>query len=193
MLIWLLRHGLTELGAQKRYQGRLDTPLSPEGQDALQKAPFRPGKLYASPLLRAKETAEILFPEMEPVLIPELREMDFGEFEGKNWQELSYSAAYRAWVDGSCLGRCPGGEDKAGYCGRVCGAFEDLVRVCLEHNIASIAVVAHGGTQMAVLERWGTGDRSYWQWQRPCGCGWLLDTESWPQRLRIREEVCLTR
>ena len=193
MLIWLLRHGMTSLGEEKRYQGRLDTGLSALGRRALRQAPFQPGRLYISPLLRAEETAAILFPEIQPRVAADLREMDFGAFEGKNWLELEKDGEYRTWVAGGCLGPCPDGEDKAGYTQRVCAAFEALVEESLSQGETEIAVVAHGGTQMAVLERWGDDPREYWQWQRAYGCGWLLDTDPWPERLHVREEVCLTR
>ena len=46
MLIYLLRHGLTEYNAQKRYQGQRDIPLSPEGAAQLRKADFDPDVVY---------------------------------------------------------------------------------------------------------------------------------------------------
>ena len=49
MLIYLLRHGLTEYNAQKRYQGQRDIPLSPEGAAQLRKADFDPDVVYVTP------------------------------------------------------------------------------------------------------------------------------------------------
>ena len=49
----LIRHGLTILGEEKRYQGALDTPLSSAGRDALQAADFAPVRVFVSPMLRA--------------------------------------------------------------------------------------------------------------------------------------------
>ena len=53
---------------------------------------------------------------------------------------------------------------------------------------APLVIVAHGGTQMAVLDRWGEPGHEYFAWQRPCGCGWCLEREA-DGRLRILEEV----
>ena len=50
-----------------------------------------------------------------------------------------------------------------------------------------LVIVAHGGTQMAALERWGEPAREYWQWQCPCGCGWELEYDG--ERLRVLREV----
>ena len=62
MRIWLIRHGKTPLNEAGRYQGKLDTGLSEEGQRALQRAEVSPSRVYVSPALRARQTAEILFP-----------------------------------------------------------------------------------------------------------------------------------
>ena len=55
MLIYLLRHGLTEYNAQKRYQGQRDIPLSPEGAAQLRKADFDPDVVYVTPLQRTSQ------------------------------------------------------------------------------------------------------------------------------------------
>ena len=62
MLIYLLRHGLTAYNAEKRYQGQRDIPLSPAGRAQLRPAGFMPDVAYVSPLIRARQTAEIFFP-----------------------------------------------------------------------------------------------------------------------------------
>ena len=186
MRVWLIRHGMTALGEEGRYQGRLDAGLSVSGRTALRPAAFAPAHIYVSPARRARETAALLFPSAEQRIVPALREMDFGLFEGRSWRVMEQDTAYRAWVDGGCSGRCPNGEDRAAFCARVCGAFAAIL--ARERESAELVIVAHGGTQMAVLERWGEPARVYWQWQRPCGCGWLLEAEE-NGRLRVLEEV----
>ena len=193
MLIWLLRHGMTALGQQKRYQGRTDTSLSETGRLCLRPAALRPGKVYVSPMLRARETAEILFPEARQLCVPDLREMDFGAFEGRGWWEMETDPAYRRWVEGECRGRCPGGEDRAGFSDRVCRAFAALVDTARTQGEEQLIVVAHGGTQMAVLERWGRPARPYYAGQTACGCGWQLEDSAWPETLKIEKELCFTR
>ena len=79
MTVWLLRHGMTADNARGRYQGRRDTPLSPEGVRALRPADFSPATVYVSPLRRAVQTAQILFPAAALVTVGDLAEMDFGD------------------------------------------------------------------------------------------------------------------
>ena len=73
MKLWLIRHGLTKLGEEKRYQGALDEPLSERGCAELKRADFAPARVYVSPMRRARETAAILFPDAEQIAVPELR------------------------------------------------------------------------------------------------------------------------
>ena len=179
MKIWLIRHGMTVPGEEGRYQGFLDESLSEKGRTALEQAPQEPSHVYTSPAKRARETASILFPCADQICIPGLWEMNFGVFEGRTFKEMENDARYREWVDGMCLGRCPGGESRADFSERVCRAFlsvldmEDLEKE--KRNLSEdLIIVSHGGTQMAILERWGRPARDYYDWQRPCGCGWKL-------------------
>ena len=85
MKVWLIRHGMTRLGEEKRYQGVLDEGLSGQGRAALKRAAFTPSRVHVSPLLRARETAGLLFPASEQIVVSDLREMDFGVFDGRVW------------------------------------------------------------------------------------------------------------
>ena len=126
MLIVLLRHGQTAYNEQRRYQGAADVPLSPAGRAALKKADFETETVYVTPLCRTAQTARILFPHARQIVVPALREMDFGVFEGRTYDEMKDDAAYCAWLDSGCESACPNGESKAVFCKRVCRAFEKL-------------------------------------------------------------------
>lgn len=185
MLIYLLRHGATACNAEGRYQGRTDIPLSPAGRAALIPADFSPEAVYVSPLARAAETAAILFPAAAQIPVPALAEMDFGVFEGRTWREMEHDGSYRVWVEGGCLGRCPGGESREAFSARVCEAFAVLVDGALAQRAERLVIVAHGGTQMAALERFALPHRDYLDWKAPCGGGFLLDTAPWRERRRL--------
>lgn len=97
MLIYLLRHGLTEYNAQKRYQGQRDIPLSPEGLAQLRRADIDPKVVYISTLQRTAQTAKVLFPKAKLVPVDGLKEMCFGSFEGRNYVEMEHDPDYQAW------------------------------------------------------------------------------------------------
>lgn len=186
MRVYLLRHGETDWNAQGRYLGRTDLPLSEKGRTELVQADFAPDTVYVSPLGRTAETAGILFPGAKRVVVPGFREMDFGVFEGRSWRDMEDFAPYREWVDGNCRGPVPDGESMAAFSGRTCAAFEALVSQALEAGEALLTIVAHGGTQMAALERFALPRGEYFSWRGPLGGGFVLDGVRW------REERVLT-
>lgn len=184
MRVYLLRHGRTAYNAQQRYQGLADIPLSPEGEAELREAEEIPEVVYVSPLSRARRTAELVFPGAKQIPVEDFREMDFGAFEGRNYREMEHDPAYRSWVDGGCVGACPGGESREEFSCRVCSVFERLMEQALEDSRDWLVVVAHGGVLMAVLEAWAQPRRDYFQWSAPCGGGFALETGGvlWRQR-----------
>jgi len=186
MLIRLLRHGETDWNAQKRYTGTADVPLSERGRRALRRMALHPSVVYTSTLRRTRETAEILFPDAVIIPVHDLREMDFGDFTGHNFDELQHDPTYRDWVEGGCTERCPNGtEDRTAFTERCCAAFSRLLDEALRENAPELVVVAHGGTQMAVLSRYVHSERGYFDWSAPNGGGFLLDPSPWLYERRL--------
>ena len=153
----IIRHGSTKGNEEKRYIGRTDESLSENGIKNIneKKSVYKKTDLlFISPMKRCRQTAEILFPDFEAIIIDELREMDFGCFEGKNYNELSDDLRYKEWVDSGCKGMIPDGESFDDFIKRSATGFEKCVDICKTRmNIDSATVVAHGGTIMAVLSK----------------------------------------
>lgn len=179
----MIRHGLTAGNLQRRYVGRTDEPLCPQGMAAAQKAGSFPAvsKVVVSPLLRAKQTASLLFPQAEQRVLEDLREMDFGAFEGRTADEMVSDADYRAWVDGNCQGICPGGEGMHGFSIRTLSVFDQAVQKAILAGESRLVIVAHGGTLMAVMDKYAVPQREYWHWHVPNFQGWRarLDDAKW--------------
>ena len=96
--IFFIRHGATEGNLRRRYIGRTDEPLCEAGiaqVKALQKRRLSVDRLFVSPMLRTRQTADILFPKMHYTVVDGLIETDFGRFEGKSADELSGDPAYQ--------------------------------------------------------------------------------------------------
>ena len=188
MNIYLLRHGETAYNAEQRYQGARDIPLSAKGRAELARADFSPDVVFVSPLSRARETAAILFPAAKQIVIPDLREMCFGSFEGKNYMEMEHDPSYTAWVHSNCESPCPNGECKAYFCARSCAAFEKLVDQAFAEEQRLLVILAHGGTQMAVMERYALPHRDYFAWRGPNAGGYLLenDRKTWQDLRSMR-------
>ena len=131
--LYLIRHGQTPGNKLQRYIGTTDEPLSTEGKEFLEKLTYpMPEALYVSPLCRCVETAGILFPGKSFHIIEELSECDFGEFENKNYKELSGNQDYQRWIDSN--GTLPFREEKVEK--RLStGALQDFRR--LSHSVSA--------------------------------------------------------
>lgn len=178
MKIYLIRHGETMGNREKRYIGRTDESLTKEAEQELEakKAPMAE-VVFASPLLRCRQTAEALFPGQPVMILEELAECDFGKFENKNWQELTDDPDYQAWIDSNGTMPFPGGEYPAEFRERCCRGFEKGLAVCFQEKVESAAFVAHGGTIMSILEQYGIPHQDFYQWHVENGEGYELSVE----------------
>lgn len=147
--------------------------------------------VYVSPYLRAKQTADILFPGMKQVEIAEFAECRFGTFEYKNYAELNGNPDYQRYIDSGGTTAFPGGETKAEFTDRVMRGFEKVFvdvesreeqkrlrcdvssRIEMAHTSLSdtIIIIAHGGTIMALLDQLSEPHKDYFDWQVKPGEG----------------------
>ncbi len=152
----LIRHGLTEHNASRRFQGQSDVPLNAAGrrQAALVAARLarRPvAALYTSDLARASATAEVIGAALGlvPVPLPEVREIDVGAAVGLTREELAsrYPELFgEAWTHAPF----PGGESYEQLADRL----ERIAReVIARHRGARVMVVTHGGAIRALVSR----------------------------------------
>ena len=186
MKLYLLRHGQTEYNALGYYQGMHDIPLSDAGRAQLKRADFDVDTVYVTPLMRTAQTAEILFPNAKREVVEELREMNFGIFEGRSDAEMAGEPEYEAWIKSEWQLPCPGGETWCDFADRSCEALDKLIRKARAEGKERLVVVAHGGTQMAVLHRHARPERKLVEWLGKNGGGFVLDTARWEQE-RILE------
>jgi broad specificity phosphatase PhoE len=168
----LIRHAEPEASVHGRVYGALDVGLSDRGlRDAEKLASTVRGldldAVYASPLRRAVETATPLARErgLELTLHEGLREVDFGELEGRTYEEIGEDHAdlFRAWATNPSAIRFPGGEDYVGLKARVLTAVEEI-----RERTTSAAIVAHGGVNRVVLaDALGLPDHAIFRLDQP--------------------------
>lgn len=176
--LWLIRHGMTEGNRYGRYIGVTDEPLCPEGRLMLERVSYpAPEMVFSSPLLRCRETAGILFPEKELQIIPDLAECDFGDFENKNYKELSGNEDYQAWIDSNGTLPFPGGESREEFRERSLRGFDLAAAKCIEEKKNCAALVIHGGTIMNIMAEYGIPARSFYDWHVKNGGGYLVEFE----------------
>ena len=92
-MIYIIRHGRTELNKANVLQGRSNYPLNDEGirqaenaSEMLKGTEF--SHVFSSPLIRAVQTAEIVAPHMEITVDDRLIEMDYGQYEGTDLTDM---------------------------------------------------------------------------------------------------------
>ena len=175
MKLYLLRHGLTEYNAKHYYQGKQDLPLSEAGRARLVRADFDMDVVYVTPLMRTAQTAEILFPTARLEVVEGLKEMDFGIFEGRSDAEMAGEPVYEAWIKSEWQLPCPEGEAWADFADRSCAAVDRLIRDAHARGAEKLVIVAHGGTQMAVLHRHALPARRLVDWlgKTAAGLCWI--------------------
>lgn len=150
-LLWLIRHAEVESRYQGVFGGRIDMDLSPRGHEqALALAAYlkrmRFDALYASPMRRVQHTIAPLVNNglPQPVIIPELREVDFGIWTGLAWNEVNerFGISPYQWLEQLEGGLIPNAE--------CAGTLRKRVEPCLQqilksHKQKSVAVFCHGG------------------------------------------------
>ncbi len=158
--ISILRHGLTEANENGIYIGKTDLPLSEAGREALQdkydqlEYP-KVQRVYSSPLERAIQSAEILFPEREIVIVDDLREMDFGVFEGLPAEELINLDSYKKWLKGGLDNPPPNGETLRSMMLRCYSALNLIILDMMKSGFTHTGVVTHSGILMNMMSCFG--------------------------------------
>lgn len=86
------------------------------------------------PYGRCAQTAEILYPGISANVCEDLRECDFGEYEGKTYDQLKNEAAYQKWLDSGGTIPFPGGEDPMAFRVRSKSAFAAIAQKAAERH-----------------------------------------------------------
>ena len=192
MELILIRHGTTQGNKERRFIGVMDVPLAPEGEElARQVGPTLPAvdHVYRSPLIRCAQTADLLWPDAEKTVISQLRETDFGPFEGKNHEELKDDPLYQQWITTADFAKIPVGESAEAAVERASEGLRLLLADAKEHGYERVGVVSHGGTLMGLLWRFGRPERDYYNWMcANCG-GYRARVQEDPLALEVLEPV----
>ena len=183
----LIRHGLTQGNLDGRYIGSgTDLPLCEEGRAQLAQLKARfayPAAevVFTSPLLRATQTAELLYPGVRTLPLQDLREMAFGVFENRPITELAADPAFAAWMDPASQTVPEGAESREAFARRTDGMLMKLFEFMIKSQIHEAACVTHGGVILNMMARHVLPQRRPEDWMTDPGCGYSLrlDTAMW--------------
>lgn len=183
----LIRHGLTAGNLEGRYIGSgTDLPLCDQGRAELQGLKQRfayPAAqlVFTSPLQRAVQTADILYPGVRQIPLQDLREMAFGVFEGQPLDQLVKDPAFARWMDPTSQEVPQGAESRAAFYKRTGGMMLKLFEYLLRTQTTEAACITHGGVIMSMLAQTALPRRKPEDWMTDPGCGYSVrcDAAMW--------------
>ncbi len=196
--IYLIRNGYTKGSIEGRYIGHTDESLSEDGKKQLTELTENyifpdVDVVISSPLKRCTETAKIIYPDREPIIIDDIKECNFGEFEGLTADELADDENFKAWIKGGLDIAPPFGESNRAFSMRIFSGFVKIIEGILKSGIKETAIITHGGVIMSWLAAFGLPEAPMTDWRTPAGCGYILrfDASIWSKlnKVEVVDEI----
>ncbi len=177
--IYLFRHGLTKGNLNAQYIGHTDLPLTTDSISELRRIKAHEHypeveAVFSSPLKRCVDSAKIMYPDCNPIVIDDFIEYNFGEFEGLTADDLKDNDEFKEWLRGDINAKTPFGESNAEFAERICAAFEKVVNGCIKSGTQTIAIVGHAGVLMTILSCYGLPEAPMAHWQMDAGYGYKM-------------------
>lgn len=190
--LYLFRHGLTKGNYNAQYIGHTDLPLTTDSIEELKSIKAKHHypeveAVFVSPLKRALQSADIMFPKNNKIVIDNFIEYNFGEFEGHTAKELENNQQFYDWLHGDIYSAPPFGESNAQFTQRICDSFEKVINGCVSEGMQNIAIVTHAGVIMTILACYGLPEAPMAHWQMDAGYGYKLriDPALWMRANKI--------
>ncbi len=189
----LIRHGLTQANLDGIYVGGgMDVPVCEEGVAQLKSLAAQyeypnVGMVFSSPMQRALQTADILYPQVQKRLVIEgLRECLFGQFEGQSAQVLMQDESFRMWLDPKSGYTPNGGESGEEFAKRTAKTLIEIMRYMASQDITQAACITHGGVIMSMLAQRAFPQKPPAMWMAHNGCGYTLKASA---AMLMRDEM----
>lgn len=174
MKLYLIRHGKTRANEQHLYCGSTDLPLSEKGIAELQQLQYKIPehcRFITSGMLRTEQTLQCLFGEQIHGQDARFRELDFGVFEMRGYEELKDWSEYQAWISGDNEKNIPPkGESGQQMTRRVLAGMREIFQ-----EQKDTVLISHGGVIAAIMaELFPEENRTRFDWQPAPGHGYLI-------------------
>lgn len=177
MVIYVVRHGMTQANLEKRYLGHKDEPLLPEKIDdlyvlkqELEKVSFE--AFFSSDLTRCLQTLCYLYPDRPICVDSRLRELSFGEWERSSHEELQHELSYQKWISNWKSTAPPKGERFTDFQERIQTFMDELLQTSLQ----TVLILTHGGVIRSLYQHFHPA-QSMWAIQVPHGGGFRMILE----------------
>ena len=171
--LYLIRHGRTAANDAHLYCGSTDLPLSPQGIRELKTLTYdlHPRRILTSGMLRTEQTLQLILGEVPHEINREFREIDFGDFEMKSYEQLKDDPDYQQWISGDNEANVPPhGESGLQMTTRVLNALKEVL-----DREEDTLIVTHGGVIAAIMAAFfPEAGLSRYQWQPRPGRGYAI-------------------
>ena len=179
--VHLIRHAMTKENTEGKYIGQTDVEPTKEGlaqiknlMDENEGYPYA-DVVISSPLKRCTETAKLIYPEKDPVIMQDLIEYDFGDFEGMTADELKDLDTFKDWISGAHPEEpVHFGESQKEFNDRICNCFIRIIEGIIKSGTRSTAIITHGGVIMSLMAAFAIPEAPMHEWLTPNGCGYTL-------------------
>lgn len=168
----LIRHGSTDANKLGFYCGSgTDISLNDEAYADFENLKHN-GKeypyadaVYTGPLKRTIESAELIYPDINPVIIPDLTELSFGPFEGKTLDELKNNEDYIKWTANPGKYKVSGVEEASDFLDRISKAFVRIAIESMKNGTQSTAIITHADVISYLLAALAYPKGTPYDWQ----------------------------
>ncbi len=157
MKLILIRHGLSKANILKQFCGWTDTPLVEKG--ALELAELKEKikfpeveALFSSPLTRCLDSAKILYPNNQVIIIDNLKEINFGDWEGMSHEQLKDDLYYQNWLENYQTVTHPNGESRVEFLERIKTGFAEVCEQSRQSNYQTVAIMCHSAVIRTYLK-----------------------------------------
>jgi len=168
--LFLVRHGVTDWNKEKRYLGHTDRGVLKSELIQLENLKktlrnYSFDQVYSSDLRRCQETVAYLNLSGQMTHDARVREMNFGDWEGKTYNELQADSTYRDWLDNWEDHPIPNGECGAAFKARIDSFVQDLLEHANNESIKEqkkFLIMTHGGVIRYLVSKF-VPSTSFWE------------------------------
>lgn len=175
----LIRHGKTEANEKRLYYGFSDIGLSFKGRKELfqlkKEINYPKGDLFInSGMKRTIETMEIIYENTNFLINENLKEINFGDFELKSYEDLKENKHYIKWIENIEKNEIPNGETKTQFKARVIKGFSEIFEYSLKNEIKDIIIICHSGVIATFMQSIIKNEKSFYDWLPQYGRGYTV-------------------
>lgn len=176
MYITLIRHGKTVGNLKRLYYGSTDLPLAEEGLAELcllrrERVYPKAERFYTSGMLRAEQSLKALYGDVPHEALTGMREIDFGAFEMRTYEDLKNDQRYIEWITGDNEANvCPGGESGVSVTQRALEAISLIIS-----RGEDAVCISHGGVIGGLMGSWFKSTNSRYEFTPEPGMGFRIE------------------